>query len=213
MIRWSLAVTFALLINLLLFLTMGAMVRHSQLRLDPAQVVSVVDFVRPAEPQPPPPAHRSPPPDPPRPRALVPLPRVQAAALPRPDQPRIPAPKVELDLGLPPIGGPYLGEVAAPPTAPTVISARELTATLTLPPRYPPAARAGGTEGFVEVEFTVTAEGATKDIHLIAAHPPGVFEGTTERAIRSWRFQPHRSNGSPVEVRVRQRIDFRLDQR
>jgi protein TonB len=212
MIRWSLAVTFALLINLLLFLAMGAMVRHSQLRLDPAQVVSVVDFVRPSEPQPPPPAHRSPSPEPPRPRALVPLPRVQAAALPRPDRPRIPAPKVELDLGLPPIGTPYLGEMAAP-TAPEVISARELMATLTLPPRYPPAARAGGTEGFVEVEFTVTAEGATEDIHVIAAHPPGVFDEATERAIRGWRFQPHRSNGRPVEARVRQRVDFRLDQR
>ena len=84
---------------------------------------------------------------------------------------------------------------------------------MTLPPRYPPTARARRIEGFVEVEFTVKTDGSTADIRIIRAEPSSVFDRTTEQAIHRWRFQAHRVDGKPMAVQARQRVDFRLGSR
>ena len=210
MTRLGLAVALALLINLLLFILMSAMVRNSQTRLDNDPAPTLVDFIRPENPEPEPPEHRRPPPQPPKPPAPQPLPRLEAATPPRPSPRPMPIPAVELDLELQMEGGPYLGDMIAP-QAPAFIDARELTALLTRPPRYPAAARARRSQGFVEVEFTVTEEGDTEDISVLRAEPTGVFERAAERAVRRWRFEPHVVDGKPSAVRARQRFDFQLE--
>ncbi len=75
---------------------------------------------------------------------------------------------------------------------------------------YPPTARARRLQGYVEVEFTVNEEGGVQDIEVIGSEPAGAFDRAALRAIRRWKFEPHRVGGKAVAVRARQRVDFKL---
>lgn len=56
-------------------------------------------------------------------------------------------------------------------------------------PEYPVGARRDGIEGFVMVEFGLTAEGRTSDIVVRSATPPGVFDKAAVNAVKNWRFE------------------------
>lgn len=56
-------------------------------------------------------------------------------------------------------------------------------------PEYPAGARRDGIEGFVMVEFGLTAEGRTSDIVVRSATPPGVFDKAAVNAVKNWRFE------------------------
>ena len=71
-------------------------------------------------------------------------------------------------------------------------------------PVYPPALLQQRIEGYVEVEFDVTAEGATAQARVIAAMPRGSFESASLAAIRRWRFDPGSAS------RQTRRFEFRL---
>jgi len=80
------------------------------------------------------------------------------------------------------------------------------------PPRYPREALMNRTEGWVEIEFTITSEGGVKDAVVVGAQPDRVFERDAMRAIAHWRFRPFIVDGVAVERRARQIIEFTLDQ-
>jgi protein TonB len=78
-------------------------------------------------------------------------------------------------------------------------------------PTYPEGAKARGVEGWVEVEYTVTAEGTVDDVRVVDASPAGVFDAAALAAVRTWRYRPLREDGRPVDTPgVRSRLDFRL---
>ena len=81
-----------------------------------------------------------------------------------------------------------------------------------LNPTYPPLARLRGIEGVVQVVFTVTADGATKDIDVVDSAPGTTFVNAAVQAVRRWRFLPGMRNGDAVPVRVRQDIVFQMEQ-
>ena len=78
-------------------------------------------------------------------------------------------------------------------------------------PFYPPHARARQLEGFVLLEFEVTAEGGPEGVRVVVSEPEGVFEQAAVRAVERWRFSPGVKEGLPVRVRVRQHIHFNLE--
>lgn len=78
------------------------------------------------------------------------------------------------------------------------------------PPNYPAEAARRGTEGFVEVEFVVGADGKVSGINVLNAEPPRLFEREALAAVRRWTFNPATENGTPVEARMKRRIDFKL---
>lgn len=78
-------------------------------------------------------------------------------------------------------------------------------------PDYPRDALLRGVEGYVELEFTVTAKGSVEDVAVLDSKPKGEFEGTVRAAIKHWKFKPARQDGKPVDERVRHRFDFKLD--
>lgn len=84
--------------------------------------------------------------------------------------------------------------------------------TSAIQPEYPREALAQGQEGYVALEFTVTAEGEVTNVAITEAEPGGVFEQPVRDAIRRWRFQPATQGGEPVDQRVRHRFDFNLDE-
>ena len=77
-------------------------------------------------------------------------------------------------------------------------------------PNYPPDAARKHEEGWVEVGFTVGADGHVKDAAVIGASPARVFNESALRAIASWTFTPRLENGKPVEEHIRSRIEFKL---
>lgn len=91
-----------------------------------------------------------------------------------------------------------------------VLPESALERTVHPPLEYPAAARARGLEGSVEIEFTVAADGTTRDPLIRAANPKGVFEATVLRAVRTWRYRPRIVAGQPVDQRVVARLRFEL---
>jgi protein TonB len=77
-------------------------------------------------------------------------------------------------------------------------------------PAYPPAVRALGIEGSVEVALTVLRDGNVGWVRVIRAEPRGYFEQAASESVRGWRFEPARRDGRPVECRMRTRLRFAL---
>lgn len=76
-----------------------------------------------------------------------------------------------------------------------------------VPPEYPARAQRRGLEGYVEVRFTIRADGSVDgdSLRVIDAEPRNVFERAAMRAISRWQFP---ESSSPREAR--QRLVFRL---
>src|SRR5665811_1629180 len=79
-------------------------------------------------------------------------------------------------------------------------------------PMYPREAAMKGQEGWVKVEFTITAIGTVKDARVIDSNPPRVFNREAIRAILKWKFKPRVVDGVAVDRTATQIIDFNLDQ-
>jgi len=80
----------------------------------------------------------------------------------------------------------------------------------TSPPDYPPDAVRKHTEGWVEVEFTVAADGSVTNATVINANPARVFNTAALSAVGRWTFKPRMENGKPVEEKMRRRIEFKF---
>jgi protein TonB len=65
-------------------------------------------------------------------------------------------------------------------------------------PDYPPEAVAQKLEGRVVLEFTITAQGTTKDISVVESSAP-VFEQSAIAAVSRWRYSPRVVDGGGVE--------------
>lgn len=76
--------------------------------------------------------------------------------------------------------------------------------------RYPPAAKASGTEGYVVVRMLIGKNGNVREVHVLEARPDGVFEQAAVKAVRQWRFTPARYQNEAVRVWARQKIRFNL---
>jgi TonB family protein len=79
------------------------------------------------------------------------------------------------------------------------------------PPDYPPFAMAQRISGSVTLEYTVDTRGEPRDIHVVEATPPGVFDQAAITAVKRWRYAPVVADGSAVDVPgVRTRVRFEL---
>ena len=77
-------------------------------------------------------------------------------------------------------------------------------------PSYPSQAARNREEGWVEVEFTVTADGKITGAKVTASDPARVFDREAIRSIERSKFNPRVENGTPVSSTVRRRIEFKL---
>jgi protein TonB len=89
---------------------------------------------------------------------------------------------------------------------------REPIPLVRIEPDYPPRAIARGLEGWVQVQFSIAANGSIKDAFVVAADPPGTFDGAALAAIARWRYQPKVAAGVAVErVGMQTLFRFTLD--
>lgn len=106
--------------------------------------------------------------------------------------------------------------VSAPPavTKPAVDSAAKLSADAIplerIPPKYPARAVNRHIEGWVKIEFTITADGSVEDAVVKEAQPPEIFDEAALKAINQWTFKEKIVDGKAVEQRAVQTLQFKL---
>jgi protein TonB len=195
-------------VALLLFLLMHTLISGEQEFDGASGSGGIVDFVRVREdeitqlkervrPEEPPPPDRPPPP-----------PQIRISNTDKP-------PPVALDIEMPAVSvpvstgsGPYIGQWSADdPTA-----EGDVIPIVRIDPRWPREALIEGTEGWVEVEFTILADGTVADPVVLQSEPPRLFDSAARAAILRWKFKPRIIDGVAVERRAVQRIDFVLNQ-
>jgi protein TonB len=92
-------------------------------------------------------------------------------------------------------------------------SDRDVIPLVRINPDYPPRALSRGLEGWVEVQFTITATGTVKDAVVVNADPKNIFDDAALKAIARWRYNPKVEGGVAIErVGMRTRISFQLEQ-
>lgn len=92
-------------------------------------------------------------------------------------------------------------------------SDRDVIPLVRINPDYPPRAQTRGIEGYVIVQYTITATGTVKDAIVVEAQPRGMFDDAALKAIARWRYNPKVEAGVAVErVGIRTRLTFQLEQ-
>ena len=81
---------------------------------------------------------------------------------------------------------------------------------LAFPPEYPRQAYKKGVTGFVNVMFTINSKGRVRDIEVIESEPPGVFDKSTFRALKRFRYKPTEINSERQPDRVEFTMHFEL---
>jgi len=172
--------------------------RENALRLDFIQIdqdelENIRERRKPPEPEPP----KEPPPPPKL--------EVQNQDRPQQDMPRIDMPRVSV--GLASGAGPYLGNWSAgDPSA-----EGDVIPIVRIEPQYPREALLDGISGWVEIEFTIEADGSVSDPKITGSNPRRMFDRNAIRAIYKWKFKPRIVNGKAVARRAKQRLEFNID--
>lgn len=75
-------------------------------------------------------------------------------------------------------------------------------------PDYPYDADRQRLSGQVRVQLKLEADGRISDLEIASATPPGVFDASALKALRTARFAPAQKNGRPVRARVVITIEY-----
>jgi protein TonB len=79
-------------------------------------------------------------------------------------------------------------------------------------PKYPRAALASGTEGWVLMEIDIKVSGEVDNVRVVGGEQRSLFESEARRAVSQWKYKPFLdNNGQPVVKQKHQvRVDFKL---
>ncbi len=77
-------------------------------------------------------------------------------------------------------------------------------------PQYPRKALMAKIEGWVKVQFTITAAGTVSNPVVVDAKPKRIFDREAIRAILKFKFKPKVVDGQPVTQVATQTIEFEL---
>jgi protein TonB len=105
---------------------------------------------------------------------------------------------------------PSAAPVPAPEPAAPSGETRDARMTQAPQPEYPATAARNRQSGWVEVEFTVAADGSVQNARAVSSSPPRVFDREAVRAIEQARFEPRLDRGQPIATKLRRRIEFKL---
>jgi protein TonB len=87
---------------------------------------------------------------------------------------------------------------------------QNLTRTNKLEIQYPTRALQTNVEGWVEISYTVLADGTVANVKIAGSSPPKVFDSAASKAVGRLRYQPVLQNGSPIAVGTMLRVVFRV---
>jgi TonB family protein len=92
------------------------------------------------------------------------------------------------------------------------LQAIDLPRTREVAPDYPTQAFINGTGGWVDVDFTISADGVPENLRVRDSSPRRVFDRAALDSVRQWRFAPVRDNGVAVPRRATLRVRFQRQQ-
>jgi len=121
--------------------------------------------------------------------------------MPRMEMPRI-------SVGLAGGAGPFLGKWSAGDLS----AEGDVIPIVRIEPQYPREALIEGISGWVDIEFTIEADGSVSNPKIISSNPRRMFDRNAVRAIYKWKFKPRIVDGKPVARRATQRIDFNISE-
>ncbi|MGH7822378.1 MAG: energy transducer TonB [Candidatus Binatia bacterium] len=91
-------------------------------------------------------------------------------------------------------------------------SDRDVMPLVRINPDYPPRAQSRGIQGWVIVQFTITAAGTVADARVVEAQPKGIFDDAAVKAVSRWKYNPMVQDGVAVERRgIQVRLTFQLE--
>lgn len=197
MVRYIAGVGLGAVTTFLLFFLMQSLIQTEKSGFDDTIKGKLVDFVRVEEDvevqtrtrkPPPPPVVEEPPPN-------APTPQFESSATSAGVD--VSAVKVNVDLNVEGVGG--------------FSSDGEYLPIVKVAPVYPRRAQTRGIEGFVLLEFVVTAAGSVRDPVVIESSPPGIFDNAAIQAALKFKYKPKVVNGQAIDVAgVRNRIVFEM---
>ncbi len=78
-------------------------------------------------------------------------------------------------------------------------------------PVYPPAAKAAGIQGTVQLEVTISKDGVPTEIRVVSS-PDDDLSASALEAVRQWRYRPTLLNGNPVGIVTLVIVNYTLAQ-
>jgi TonB family protein len=87
---------------------------------------------------------------------------------------------------------------------------QSLTRVNKLDVQYPARALATNVEGWVELGYTVGADGSVTNLKVLNSAPPKVFEASASKAVSHLRYQPVVQGGKAIAVGTQVRIVYRV---
>ncbi len=78
-------------------------------------------------------------------------------------------------------------------------------------PKYPRAAQRRDLTGWVDVMFTVVADGSVEDIEIGDSQPGEIFVDAARKAVEGWEFEPVVEDGQGVAKRSAVRLMFAIE--
>ena len=226
--------------SLVLFWLMQLMIMPRHQSIKNTETLNMVDFVRlkrepPPKDKPKPPERQKPPEQvqsakkPAPPKTVQPPLKPQPIAKVQPQKP-VQAPKPDLDMPKLDLAAPVKNlvdtQVSVPPSPAPSASPKPprntekpgtgggvtsgVIALVRIPPDYPKRAANRGIQGWVKIEFTITATGTVKEAVVVEAKPDDIFDEAALKAISQWKFKEKIVNGVAVEQRAVQVLQFKL---
>lgn len=149
------------------------------------------------------------------PTSVVPVPANPVVTAP-PSSAAVPAASAPAAVATPPPASPPADNAptSAPssPSTPAPAAAVPTPAAVRVPEvvfrpalRYPALAERRRIEGFVEMEFTIGADGSVSQLEVLRSEPEGMFEREALAAMERWRFAPPQA-----PMRARRTLEFKL---
>jgi len=102
------------------------------------------------------------------------------------------------------------GEQPAAPAAPLPVGGEVKTARMisSVPPTYPPMAKAQRVSGDVRIDALIDASGRVSSMKVVSG--PSLLHQAAMEALRQWKYQPATLDGKPVAMHLTVTIQFRL---
>ncbi len=220
---WIAAMT--LLVNALLFTGLPNLMK-SDFRKADLESFQTVDFLREPpereqpeekkEPEKPPEEKPEPVPE----KVVQPIPKtVERLELETPELEMEILPEIKLGVPVAAPTEPVVEKTVAAAPAPAFKSSYESSeldsipvATAKTKPEYPYRARRLNIEGEVDVRFLVNKNGGVEKASVLRSSPENTFEESVLAALSSWRFEPGKVRGKPVNSWVTTTIVFKMDE-
>ena len=80
-------------------------------------------------------------------------------------------------------------------------------------PKYPMIAQQNGTQGWVQLGFSISENGSVTDIEVIDAEPLRVFNKEAIRALKKWKYKAKLIDGKPIkQYGLSVMLEFNMDQ-